>query len=124
MRLAKDHDEVMEHQDGDQRRQAEIGAAHAQRRQSQHHPPIIDARTPGNKAERDRRLIEIVKDAGSVGAESDQEGRTEIDFAGEAEQEVPRHGEDAEIIGDRQQAQDVARDVERQGRGEGGRRSG
>ena len=47
-----------------------------------------------------------------------QERGAEVHFVGEAEQQIPRHREHAEIIGDGQQPQHIARDIERQGCGE------
>ena len=43
--------------------------------------------------------VVAVQEAGPVGAHAREEGRAEIDLAGEAEQQVPRHGEDGEIEG-------------------------
>ncbi len=78
------------------------------------------ASTEGHRAQEDAQIdrpaIIVVEDAGGVGADADQEGRPEIHLAREPEQQVPGHREHAEIIGDRQQAEHVAGDVERQGR--------
>ena len=59
-----------------------------------------------------------VENGRGVGAEADQESRAEIDFAGKAEQQVPGHGEDAEIIGRGQHAEEIGGEPERQQRGE------
>ena len=58
-----------------------------------------------------------VENGGCIGAEPDQEGGTEIDLAGEAEQQVPSHGEDAEIISRGQDAEEISRKPEWQQRG-------
>ena len=113
-----DHDEILQHQHGDQRRQSEIGPAHAQRRQRQHHAAGDGGERAGDDAEPDRRLIEIVEDAGRIAAGADQKCRPEVHLAGEAEQQVPSHGEHAEIIGDGEQTENVAGDAKRQKRGE------
>ena len=71
---------------GDQRGQAEIGPAHAQRRQRQHHAAGDRGQSARGDADPDRRLIEIIENARRIGAGADQEGRAEIHLAGEAEQ--------------------------------------
>ena len=114
--IGEHDDEILQHQHRDERRQAEIGAAHAQRRQRQHDAANNGGERAGGDAERERRLIEIVENAGGVGAEPDQKRRAEIDLVGEAEQQVPRHREHAEVIGRGQQAENVAGDPQRQER--------
>ena len=109
-----DHDEVLQHQHRDESRQPKIRAAHAQCRQCQHDAAGHRRNCSGDEAHPDRRLVEIVENARGVGAGADQEGRAEIDLAGKAEQEVPGHGKDAEIIRERQQAENVAGGPERQ----------
>ena len=56
--------------------------------------------------------MEVVEDAGGIGAEPDQERWTEV------HQQVPGHRKHAEVIGDGEQAQNVAGDIERQRRGD------
>ena len=118
-RKPRRHDhEVLQHEHGDERGEAEIRPPHAQGRQRQHDASRDRRGGAGDQAKPDRGLVEVVENAGRVGAEPDQEGRAEIHFVGEAEQEVPGHREHAEIIGDGQEAEYVTRDVERQCRGE------
>ena len=92
----RDDDEVLQHQNRDQRGEAEIGTAHPERRQGQHDAARHRREDARRDADENRRLIEVVEDAGGVGAEADQERRAEVHFVGEAEQEVPRHREHAE----------------------------
>ena len=105
-----DHDEVLQHQHGNERRQSEIGSAHPQRRERQHHAAGDGSERAGSDADPDRRLVEIIENARGIGAGANQERRAEIHFAGKAEQQVPRHGEHAEIVGDREQAENVTAD--------------
>jgi hypothetical protein len=116
--VGEHHDEILQHQHGDQRGQSEIRTAHPQRRQRQHEARDHRGQRAEHDAQIDRPAILIVEDAGGVGADADQEGRAEIHLAGEAEQQVPGHREHAEIIGDREQAENVAGDIERQRRGD------
>src|SRR5271165_493504 len=109
-------DEVLQHEHRDEGGEAEIGPAHPQRRQGQHDAAGHRRKHACRDAEQDRRLIEIVEYASGVSAEPDQERGAEVHFVGKAEQEVPGHREHAEIIGDGEQAQHVAGDIERQRR--------
>ena len=111
-------DEVLQHQNRNQSGEAEVGTAHPQRRQRQHDAARHGRERARRHAEENRRLIQIVEDAGGVGAEPDQECGAEIHLVGEAEQQVPGHREHAKIIGDGEQAEDVAGDVQRQRRGD------
>src|SRR5208282_397862 len=49
------------------------------------------------------------------GAAADEKGGTKIHLVGEAEQEVPGHGEHAEVIGDGQNTEDIGRYPQGQG---------
>ncbi|MGY2918251.1 hypothetical protein ACVWYP_003881 [Bradyrhizobium sp. USDA 3262] len=114
-----EHDnEVLQHQNRHQRGQAEIRSPHPQRRQRQHEARDDRRQRAEQDADVDRPAELVVEDPGGVGAGADQEGRPKIDLAGEAEQEVPGHREHAEIERDGKQPEDVARDVERQRRGD------
>ncbi len=109
-------DEILQHQHCDQGGQAEIGAADPERRQGQHEARDDRRERTKDDADVDRPAVLVVDDARGVGADADQEGRTKIHFAREPEQQVPGHCEDAEIVGDCEQAENIAGDIERQGR--------
>ena len=115
--IGKHHDEILQHQHRDQRGQAEIRSPDPQRRQCQHEAGDDRGQRTEQDANIDGPAELVVEDSGRVGADADQESRAEIDLAGEAEQQVPGHREYAEIEGDGEQSEDVARDVERQCRG-------
>ncbi len=106
--------EILQHQDRHECGQSKIRTANAQRRQCQDQSGQHGCGRPRDNAEIDRQPILIVQDSGGVGADADQEGGAEIDFAGKAEQQVPCHGEHAKIVGNRQQPENVTGDIERQ----------
>ena len=112
--VGKHDHKILQHQHGDERRQAEIGSADAQGGQRQHKAGDHGRQRAQQNAYIDRQAVLVIDDAGGIGANADQESRAEIHFTGKAEQQVPGHGKHAEIIGDGQQAQHVAGNVERQ----------
>ena len=94
--LAKMTMAVEQQQHGDEGDQSEIRAAQAQGGQGEQDAAHHGGGGATNQTERDGDTG-VVHQPGAIGAKANQECRAKIHFAGEAEQQVPRHGEDAEV---------------------------
>ena len=95
--IGEDRHHLLEQQHRDQGDEPEIRTRQPQRRQGQEHAAHHgDQRSEGDR-QRDADVVARIDDAGPVGAEPDEKGRSEVDFARKAEQQVPAHGEDREV---------------------------
>ena len=112
--FGEDGDHLLQQEDRDQRGEAKIGSAETEGRECQEKAAGDGEDGAEDDADGDGEAPFGVGDTGPVGAEADQEGGAEIDFTGEAEQQVPAHGEDGEIEAEGEKAQDVAGDAEGQ----------